>query len=285
MSETILDTMTEQYHSLTRAGKKLANYLFSNAGEAQYLSITSLAEKCGVSEASITRFCRALGLSGYNELKLALARTFRTNEFGDLMEKPEAIAPGDSFDTSCKKLYASYVTALNETMEQLDEGAFSRAADLLFRAENVYCIGQGSSMVIAAEAYTRFSTVTRKFVAVSNSHSQMITASLATEGDVILLFSYSGATREGLEVLQTAQERRVPVILVTHFSNSPAARYAQEILLCGYNENPLQAGSVATKMSQLYIIDCLYCLYCQRDPEGTAAARNAAVEALTRNHT
>ncbi len=285
MAQSILDTMTERYHSLTSAGKKLANYLLSNAGEAQYLSITSLAEQCGVSEASITRFCRTLGLSGYNELKLALAKTFRTNEFGDLPEKPEAIAADDPFDTTCKKLYASYMSALNETADALDEEAFIRAADLLFAARNVYCFGQGSSMVMASEAYTRFSTITPKFVAVANSHSQMITASLCTKEDVILLFSYSGSTREGLEVLQKAYEHKVPVILVTHFSNSPAAQYAKEILVCGYNENPLQAGSVSTKISQLYIIDCLYYLYCQKDPEGTAKARNTAVEALTRSHT
>lgn len=75
MTDSILDAMTEQYNSMTRSGKKLANYILSNTAETQYLSITSLAENSGVSEATITRFCRMLGLNGYHELKLALAKS------------------------------------------------------------------------------------------------------------------------------------------------------------------------------------------------------------------
>ena len=79
MTDSILDAMTEQYNSMTRSGKKLANYILSNTAETQYLSITSLAENSGVSEATITRFCRMLGLNGYHELKLALAKSERAN--------------------------------------------------------------------------------------------------------------------------------------------------------------------------------------------------------------
>lgn len=74
MTGNILEVITEQYHSLTRSGKKLADYIFANTYHVQYMSISNLAENSGVSEASITRFCHNLGLSGYIELKLALAK-------------------------------------------------------------------------------------------------------------------------------------------------------------------------------------------------------------------
>ena len=44
MADSILDSITEQYHSLTKSGKKLADYVFSHTSESHYLSITSLAE-------------------------------------------------------------------------------------------------------------------------------------------------------------------------------------------------------------------------------------------------
>ena len=66
MTGNILELITEQYHSLTRSSRKLADYILANTHDSQYMSISSLAENCGVSEASITRFCRSLGLSGYN---------------------------------------------------------------------------------------------------------------------------------------------------------------------------------------------------------------------------
>ena len=63
MASNILESITAQYHSLTRSGKKLADYIFAHTGEAQYFSISTLAENSGVSEASITRFCHGLGLA------------------------------------------------------------------------------------------------------------------------------------------------------------------------------------------------------------------------------
>ena len=54
MADNILDSITEQYHSLTKSGKKLADYVFSHTAETQYLSITSLAENCDVSEATVS---------------------------------------------------------------------------------------------------------------------------------------------------------------------------------------------------------------------------------------
>ena len=38
MADNILDSITEQYHSLTKSGKKLADYVFSHTAETQYLS-------------------------------------------------------------------------------------------------------------------------------------------------------------------------------------------------------------------------------------------------------
>ena len=70
----VLDTMTGEYNNLTKSGRKAADYIFAHRVEAQYMSITALAEECGVAEATISRFCRTLGFSGYNDFKLALAK-------------------------------------------------------------------------------------------------------------------------------------------------------------------------------------------------------------------
>ena len=86
MSGNIVEQITEKYHVLTRSGKKLADYIFANTHDAQYLSISSLAENSGVSEASITRFCRSLGLSGYNDLKLELAKAAYLTDIGEPLE-------------------------------------------------------------------------------------------------------------------------------------------------------------------------------------------------------
>ena len=242
------------------------------------MSITSLAESCGVSEATITRFCRGLGLSGYNDFKLALAKCERISNLGDPSDIPQTINAEDDFDTMCHKLHASNIVSLNETLEHLNEKTLNQAIDLLSAARHVYCFGQGGSMVMAMEAWARFSTTTSNFIHIEDSHMQTMAAALASPQDVILFFSYSGSTKDMEEVLELAEEQKTPIILVTHFPKSRAAEIADVVLQCGYSESPLQSGSIAAKVGQLFLIECLFYGYCRKNPGIRAAARSATAQ-------
>jgi len=282
LAGNILESITAQYHSLTRSGKKLADYIFAHTGEAQYFSISTLAENSGVSEASITRFCHGLGLAGYNDFKLALAKTDHVTDMGELSDSPQGIASEDSLNTIFQKIHKASVLSLNETLELLNEDAINKAVDLLVQADRVFCFGNGGSMVMAMEAWARFSTATSRFVHVSDSHMQIMNTALATSRDVLLVFSYSGSTKDMEDTLQIAREHGVSIILVTHYPNSRAAQFADVVLLCGYNEGPLQSGSIPAKVGQLLLIDCLFYGFCRRNPEASAAARSATAEAVAR---
>jgi len=278
--KNILELITEQYHTLTRSSRKLADYILANVHDTQYMSISTLAEKSGVSEATITRFCKSLGLSGYNNLKLALAKATYITDIGDPSDDPANITSQDTLGIIFHKLYDTNIISLNETMELLDETEISKAVDLLSDADRVFCFGQGGSMVMAMEAWARFSTATSRFIHIEDSHMQVMSIALATEKDVILFFSYSGSTKDMEDIMRIAKERHVSIILVTHFPNSRATEYADVILLCGYNESPLQSGSVAAKIGQLFIIECLFYVFCKRNPEVYSKARSATVEAI-----
>ena len=151
MADTILDSITKQYHTLTKSGKKLADYVFSHTAETQYLSISSLAENCKVSEATITRFCRGLGLSGYNAFKLALAQSDRTTDLGDSGNSTEPISSDDSIRTIAEKVHSANILSLNETLELLDFQAIETAISILSRSRHLlfwtgwkYDYGDGS---------------------------------------------------------------------------------------------------------------------------------------------
>lgn len=280
MTTNVLEAITEKYHSLTRSGKKLADYIFAHTTESQYLSITSLAENCDVSEATITRFCRALGYPSYNAFKLALAQADHVTDLGDPTDCNEPITSKDSTDTMCRKVHAANIAALNATLELLDEGSLMSASRLLASSEKIYCFGHGGSSIMAMEAWARFSTAASNFIHITDSHMQAMAIALATPKDAILFFSYSGSTKDMEDIFNVAQERKVPIILITHFPKSRAAEFAQIILQCGYNESPLQSGSISAKVGQLFLIDCLFYGFCRQNPELRAAARSSTAKAI-----
>ena len=73
-TQDIFETISSQYFQLTNSEKKVADYVLSHRIDAQYMSISELAEECEVADATISRFCRRLGVGGYNAFKLELAK-------------------------------------------------------------------------------------------------------------------------------------------------------------------------------------------------------------------
>ena len=279
----VFEVISQEYYSLTVSEKKLADYILSNQDALACLSISQLAAGATVAEATVSRFCRRVGYSNYARFKVAAANT-------SLRFKPAnnplsgQIEQGDTVDTIARKLYTAEMEAIGQTMDLLDPDAVLRATDLLEKAGRVLCMGQGGSMLIAQEAAHLFATVDNRFVAVVDSHMQAIAAAMMEPEDVVLFFSYSGSTRAMMETLKLARERRGKVILVTRFPHSPGAGLSDVVLQCGANENPLQSGSIAARIAQMYLLDVLFSEYSRRNLVKTRCNRARIAQALVEKH-
>ena len=274
------------YGEFTPSARKIADYLRIHCAEAQYCSISEMAQACGVAEATIFRFCKTLGFGGYNELRLALAKASLVNSAQPYAAYTAygSAQQGGTVEAMCRQLYTANLAALDQTLARLDEAALVRAGDLLEKAGKVYCFGNGGSMIIAMEAWNRFLTVSGKFFAIQDSHAQVMAASLLEPGDVVIYVSYSGSTREAPDVLRPALQRGARVILITHYPDGPAADLADVTLLCGGHEGPLQAGSIAAKMAMLFVVDMLVNEYCRREPARTMENKDRTTGALANRH-
>lgn len=261
---------------LTKSGRIVADYLAQHAEDAQYLSISSLARECDVAEATIFRFCRALGFEGYNEMKISLAQA-------NAAPGPAAsykLEPGTNTATLCSHAGAAALEAIEGTRSVLDPAAVDRAATLLQRARQVYCFGQGGSMILADDIWARFATVSTKFRTAGDSHMQAITASLMGPEDAMLFISYSGATRDMMETLRLAKGNGAKIILVTHYADAPGSALADVVLLCGARESPLDSGSVPVKIAVLFVAEVLVLRYTLDNQELTTISRERTSRAL-----
>ena len=249
MSTNFWELLQQHQNDLTKSGHMVADYLVQHAAEAQYLSISSLARECKVAEATVFRFCRALGFEGYHEMRIALAQA---NATGALVNQ-RAPEPDADTATLCEHAGALFMTAINGTQNALSPEAVDKAVALLHSARQVFCLGQGGSMLVANDICARFAGITNKFRTAGDSHMQVMAASLMTEEDVVLFVSYSGATRDMIETLRTAKAAGAKIILITHYEDSPGAKLADIVLLCGAQENPLDSGSIPIKVAVLYV--------------------------------
>lgn len=280
MGKDIIALMIQEYERFTRSERKIADYVLEHQEETQYVSITDLSAQCGVAVSTVSLFCRKLKLAGFNDFKLELARAALPARAA-FSEPGSEITEGDSAAAVMGKVLSAVQDALNNAYHMLSEQEIIRAADLLRRAGQVVCLGQGNHSVVALAAWAQFSTTSPKFKTIQDSHMQTVVLSTLAEGDAVLYFSYSGATHELLEAVEVIRNRGGKLILVTRYPNSPASAYADAVLLCGPNEQPFQFGSTSALIAQLYVVEALLSEFIRRDPEETEQNRRSVGKALT----
>lgn len=275
----ILERIHASYYQFTSAERRVADFILAQYAQVQFMSITQLADECGTAEATISRFCRRLNLKGFNAFKIELAQYSAGASAGPV----EDSRWGQAMDN---RLEAAHLAceAVNKTVELLSPAQIEQAVELIERANRVFCFGSGGSMILASECAHLFSTVTGKFFAVSDNHTQTSTIVTMDPGDVIILFSYSGATVNGMQLLEQARAKGVASILVTRYHKSPAAKLASVVLRCGSNESPFQFGSIPARIAQLMVIDLVYKEYYSRNREQCEETVRAIASALSGMH-
>lgn len=256
----IFATIEGNYAKFTKSEKRVADFVFENPQRVLYTSITDLAEMCGVGDTTVFRFCKALKLNGYQEFKMLLAQDI-SNSNGSNNVLVGAINPDDDVKTVCEKALSTNIAALNETFHVLDFDAVSKAVDLISAARRIHFFGMGSSGVIALEGKQKFMRILPNVEYVSDCHMQYMAASLLDSRDLAVIVSYSGSTKDMIEIHKLIKKNGCKSICITRFAKSSLTNIADVVLLCGSNEGPLEGGASSTTMVQLYILDVLYLQY------------------------
>lgn len=267
------------YNQFTKTEKKIADYVSRNANQVLFMSITDLADACRVADASVHRFCRTMGVKGYQEFKMKLSLSMAADE-----PEEAGSAEADSPQGTMDRILESHVNALKETNTLLDRENIEKTVGMMEKAKHIYFFGIGDSLLTAMEARNKFLRIMNKVSCVDDPHMQAMTASMADEEDLIVFISYSGSTKDNVYVAEIAAKVGARIVAITRFVKSPLTAYADSVLLCGSNEGPLEGGSMGAKLSQLYIVDVLFHEYYRRNSgistENNKKTSRAVVEKL-----
>lgn len=271
------------YNQFTKTEKKIADFVSKNAQQVLFMSITDLADACKVADASVHRFCRTMGVKGYQEFKMKLSLSMASDEAA-AKDTDKASLKVDSLQYTMDYVLDSHISALKETHMLLDHEALEKTVRMMEEAAHIYFFGIGDSLLTAKEARNKLLRIMNKVSCIDDPHMQAMTASMAGRDDLIFFISYSGSTKDNVYVAKIAQKVGVKIVALTRFIKSPLTNYADTVLLCGSNEGPLEGGSMGAKLSQLYIIDILFNEYYRRNlgisKENNKKTSKAVVEKL-----
>lgn len=268
------------YNQFTKAEKKVADYCLQHREEIPFLSITDLADACQVGDTSVYRFCRTLKLDGYQEFKMKFSIAQGTGSMESRLIR-DGEAQGDQLESLAGRVMESHRSAIRETYMMLNRVELEKTLSMLDAAERVYFFGIGDSLLAAEEARNKFLRITGKVNCITDPHMQAVAASMMTQKDLVFIISYSGATKDNIQVARLAKEAGAKVAAISHFQKSPLTAFCDALLLCGAKEGPLDGGSMSAKLGQLFLIDLLYQGYYERNRKECMDNNQKATAAVT----
>ncbi|WP_423188891.1 MurR/RpiR family transcriptional regulator [Alkalibacterium sp. f15] len=242
------------HSTLSDKERLLADFILDSPEKVIHGTINEVAEELNLADSTVFRFCKKLGYKGFQDLKISLA-TETTNVMKDIHEK---VSKSDDEKTILEKVFHSNIKTLQDTLEVIDDSDFSGAVDTILHANKIELFGFGGSNIIAMDGYHKFIRTGLTVSALTDSHMQLISASQLKEGDVAILISHTGHSKDILEILETVKEHNVPTICITGFTQSPLSQGTDISLYTLSEETDFRSEALASRIAQLSILDALY---------------------------
>ncbi|HHG7471705.1 TPA: MurR/RpiR family transcriptional regulator [Streptococcus pneumoniae] len=224
----------------------MADYILVRDSEIVYETSSEIVSKVKVGEGTLNRFCKKIGYSGFQELKLKMTK--------DILELESQKMSSNTFIDEIKNNYLSIVES---TRKLIDGRQIELAIKLIREANQILMIGVGSSGNAAREFESSLLRIGIISKTVIDTHFQLMHTALLKDNDLIIAFSLSGSTKEVEETLLNAKRKNVKIISITNYSSRNIAKLSDCVLLTSKKESYLEGGSLMAKASQLFIIDVI----------------------------
>jgi DNA-binding MurR/RpiR family transcriptional regulator len=267
----ILITIRSLLPNLAPVERRVAQAVLDDPAGVAWLNISELASSCGTSATSVVRFCRAIGMHGYPELRLALAGAVANHDKASVAASAD-IDPDDDAATISKKVAYADARAVTDTASNLDIPTLERAVRVLATANRIDVFGVGASGFVALDLQMKLQRVGKTVFGWTDPHMAISSAALRQPGDVMLGLSHTGTTVDTIDVLREARGHGATTIAVTNFPWSPITEVADLVLLTAARETAFRSGAMTSRIAQLTLIDCLFITLAQQDLPATRAA-------------
>ncbi|WP_435924354.1 MurR/RpiR family transcriptional regulator [Paenibacillus sp. DYY-L-2] len=255
LSTPILHALAMNLDTLPPQERRLGEYIIEAPANVVHLGITELANICGISPSTVTRFCKTFHFKGFPDFKMKLA--------GELAHKPQEaqyqdVIAGNDLHKIVQAMEANHLASITDTTRLLDMNELRRAVEALCQAGRIDLYGVATSSMIAQDFYQKLIRIGKNSTAFADSHMQITSASALGPGDVAFAISYGGETPETIDALRCAKDSGAITISLTQYGSSTLASLADIALFSSSLEEGMRRGDMASRIAQLHVIDILF---------------------------
>lgn len=253
------------YDDLKTAERRIGDYVLKHSEDVVDFTIEELALKSSSSYATITRFCKRIGYSGYKEFKSSLINDIILNRGVDELIYNLSISNDTTTESISEKIYALALNVLEDSYKIMDASVIDAAAEKMLNAASICFIGAGYSGISARYAYSKFFRIGLPCFSELDSTLYRMKISIMTEQDVLFAISSSGRTGNIIDAVDLAKQHNVTIVSLTDFAISPLTKISDlNLHTTPRNVNLFMNIDMPLIIGQIAIIDVLYSCCCVR---------------------
>lgn len=251
---TVLDMLLEEKgESLSNQGRKVADYCQTHKNEIINQSVAEISDICGVSQATVVRFCKTLGFNGLKEFKIAVGGPYRSPQNSDT-----PILWEDSSQEIFKKAYLKVMAELEISFKENNATLFSKCGEIIAAAEEIIVVGIGGSATVANYFKTEFMRLGKRIEAYTDQYSISHLGYFNRPGQVMIAVSCSGETEELVKLAAFKKETGTEVLAFTAAAGSRLANLADYTILSQRSPVFCDDHDSYGRIAQITLITTLY---------------------------
>lgn len=251
-----IDLIKIKYDKLTASEQKIADYILLNSEVFLKSNAQEIGDLTQTSGASVIRFCKKLGFSGLENLKVEVAKSNINSH--DNQKIDPIIESADTNDILVNKIYSNIETSLKRTIHLMDFQLLEKIIDIIRKANKVYLYGIGASSLSAYDLYHKFNRINKTTFYGFDGHMNIEFAVHSQPSDVAIAISYGGNTKEVLLAVKQLKENKTPVIAIVKEGESSLSQLADYCLFVPNTEKQIKMGALSSKFSQSFLVDIIY---------------------------
>jgi DNA-binding MurR/RpiR family transcriptional regulator len=218
----VKEEISRRLSQFSRAEKMLALYLLDHWMEISLVSIEKLAQKSGVSTATVTRFARHFGFRGYYDFKEKIKET-EMRRFVRPIDKFSLLRETDVHGKKSLTMVARQdVKNINRLMAILDESTFEEFVSLVEAAPRIYAFGVSISAIFADFLAFTFNRIHKETHSLNEGAITVEEKILTRDpGDLVIFLSFYPYSKSTIEYARLAIEQKLHVVAITDDTQSP----------------------------------------------------------------
>lgn len=251
-NDNLLNILAESLPTMNKSERKVAEVILADPDTATRSSIAALAQAADVSEPSVNRFCKKFHATGFPDFKLRLAQCLA----GGIRYVNQNVEPGDDVEAYTSKIFNSTMHNLSLVRDRLGKELVEAVVNQLIQARRIYFFGLGASSAMAKDAEYKFFRFNLPVSFHEDVLMQRMLASSGATGDLFFIISYTGRTRELVDIAQLARDSGATVIGLTA-PGSPLARACNLVIEVAVPENTDEYMPMTSRIVHLVVLDVL----------------------------